>query len=205
MALGTFTDIESSVVAWLNREGASDIAANVPDFIDLAQRRIQRDVRVPPMEVVETNISIVGNEFPIPTAMLEVKEVIAYDGSCSWPITRGTYATVKQEQLGSKLGPTVFDTVASNFIFGPGPTGGVSVDIVYYKEIEFISTAQDTNWFSMYAPETILYGALVEAAVYMKDTEQEAKYEEKFKGAIAALKSQKSNAEYSGRLQIKTS
>ena len=204
MALGTYTDIEAAVIVWLNRVGASDIAANTPDFIELSQRRLQREVRVPPMETLVEGLTITAGSASIPTDMLDVKEVIAYDGQSAWDVFRSTYTKVKAARLSGLCGPTNFDTVAGNFMFGPEPSAGVSVDLVYYKEIEFISALVSQNWFSQYAPETILYGALVEASVFMKDTEQEQKYEQKFKEAVQSLKDQKQKAEHAGRLQIQT-
>jgi hypothetical protein len=201
MALSSYTTISEAVIDWLNREGATSVEANTENFIELAQRRIQRDVRVPPMEVLSENISITDGSSAIPTAMLDIKEIIAYDGVSAWPVNRGTYAQVKNARLVGNNGPTYFDTVAGNIVFGPAPDGA-SVDLVYYQELEFISSGNEYNWFSRYAPELILFGALSEAATFIKDTEQEQKYEQKYQQALEMLKTQKSKAEYSGRLQV---
>ena len=201
MALSSYTTISEAVIDWLNREGATSVEANTENFIELAQRRIQRDVRVPPMEVLSEDISITGGSSAIPTAMLDIKEIIAYDGVSAWPVNRGTYAQVKNARLVGNSGPTYFDTVAGNIVFGPAPSGA-SVDLVYYQELEFISSGNEYNWFSRYAPELILFGALSEAATFIKDTEQEQKYEQKYQQALEMLKTQKSKAEYSGRLQV---
>ena len=202
MALSNYSEMVIAVDKWLNRIGASSITDNTEDFITLAQRRIQRDVRVPPMEVLSAGITITSGQSVIPSAMLDVKEVVAYNGSCAWPVYRDTYANVKSKRLGEGSGPVVFDTVAGNFEFGPEPSSGVSVDIVYYQELEFISPSVATNWFVSYAPELILYAALYEAAVFMKDTEQEQKYKQMYSDARELLKAQKEKAEWSGRLQV---
>tara|TARA_R110000822_G_scaffold305513_3_gene431312 strand:+ start:4030 stop:4623 length:594 start_codon:yes stop_codon:yes gene_type:complete len=191
-----------AVDKWLNRVGASSVTDNTEDFITLAQRRIQRDVRVPPMEVLSSGITITAGQSAIPSAMLDVKEIVAYNGSTAWPVYRDTYANVKNKRLGTGSGPVVFDTVAGNFEFGPEPTSGVTVDIVYYQELEFISPSVASNWFSLYAPELVLYAALYEAAVFMKDTEQEQKYKQMYSDARELLKAQKEKAEWSGRLQV---
>lgn len=202
MALSNYSEMVIAVDKWLNRVGASSVTDNTEDFITLAQRRIQRDVRVPPMEVLAAGITITAGQSTIPSAMLDVKEIVAYNGTCAWPVMRSTYADVRNKRLSSAQRTTVFDTVSGNFEFGPEPSSGVSVDVVYYQELEFISSAVPTNWFVSYAPELILYAALYEAAVFMKDTEQEQKYKQMYSDARELLKAQKEKAEWSGRLQV---
>jgi hypothetical protein len=81
----------------------------------------------------------------------------------------------------------------------------VSVDIVYYQELEFISTTVTENWFSAYAPELILFGGLIESAAFIKhDPEQMAIYEQKYQQAYDLLADQKKKAEWSGYLSLKT-
>ena len=204
MALSTYTELAAAVADWLNRQGADDITINAENFIDLAQRRVQREVRVPPMEVLVEDLTITDGIASIPTAMLDVKEMLARTNSCAWEVQRSIYSRVKREQASAGQGPRYFDTVADNFVFGPEPSSGVTVDLVYYQEIEFISPAVAQNWFSQYAPELILFGALAEAAIFMKDTEQEQKYDAKYTQVLQGLKDQKQRAEYSGRLQVNT-
>ncbi len=202
MALANYTDIAAKIEEWLNRVGHSDVTTNAEDFINLGQRRIQREVRVPPMEKLAT-LTITAGQATIPSAMLDVKEMIAYDGEGAWDVYRATYAQVRNKRLKTALtGPEIFDTVAGNFEFGPAPSSGVSVDIVYYQELDFISPTNPTNWFVTYAPELILYASLIEASVFIKDFEQEKTYQGKYNGALKRLKDQKQKAEWSGRLKI---
>ena len=202
MALSNFTNISAKVQEWLNRQGADPVTTNVEDFIILAQRRITRDVRIPPMEVL-TTLVLTANRAPIPSAMLDVKEMIAYDGENAWDVYRSTFSKVRSKRLQLHLkGPDVFDTVADNFEFGPALSSGVAVDLVYYQELDFISTSVATNWFSLFAPELILYGALVEASVFLKDFEQEQKYERKYTQGLDLLTGMRNKAEWAGRLQV---
>ena len=204
LVLSNYTNISEAVNKWINRVGASSITDNTEDFIILGQRRIQRDVRVPPMEVLSPSLVVTAGQSAIPTSLLDVKEMIAYDGQSAWPVYRSNYADVKTKRLQDEPGPQVFDTVAGNFEFGPEPTSGVSIDLVYYQELEFISSSVEINWFSQYAPELILYSAILEAAVFMKDTEQEQKYAAMYKESRELLKAQKDKSEFSGRLQVTT-
>lgn len=198
MALSNYTNIASSVENWLNRSGFTDVTAITEDFIIMAQRRIQRDVRIPTMEVFSSGITVTSGQSAIPTDMLDVKEMVATDGSTAWPVVRSKYSRVRNERLKAGAGPSFFDTVAGNFEFGPEPSSGVTVDLVYYRELESISTTVAQNWFSTYAPELILFGAMIEAAIFLKEKEMQVVYEEAYTEALKRLKDQKSKAEWSG-------
>lgn len=205
MALSTYTEIAAAIPKWLNRAGFADLTDNMEDIMYLAQRRIQRTLRIPPMEIKATAITITDGQYAIPSSMLDVKEVTAYDGSNAWHVSRGSFSDIKQERLNSGTGPRYFDTIAGNIEFGPEPSSGVSVDIVYYQELEFISTTVTENWFSAYAPELILFGGLIESAAFIKhDPEQMAIYEQKYQQAYDLLADQKKKAEWSGYLSLKT-
>lgn len=201
MALTTYTEIANKVSEWLNREGHNSISTNVEDFIIVSQRRIMRDIRTPTMETSSV-LSITDGQATIPSDMLDVKEMIAENGTSAWDVRRSTFGDVKTKRLKNTSGPVVFDTVAGNFEFGPEPSSGVTVTLIYYKEINFITSSVATNWFSLYAGELILYGALSEAAIFLKDTAMADVYDEKFRQALADLKEQRRKAEYSGLLQV---
>lgn len=197
MALSNFTNITSAVEDWLNRSGFTSVTDRVEDFVVLAQRRIQRNTRVPPMEVrVTLTVDSVG-EATIPTDYLDTKYMVGSNSVAAWPIQRRSYFDVKHVRLRNDGDVAYFDTEAGKFLFGPVPGSSQSVELVYYRELEFISSSVQTNWFSLYAPELILWGALVEASIFLKDFEMVGVYTQKFKEAEELLKEQKQLSESS--------
>ena len=54
MALGTYTELKDAIADWLDR---SDLTARIPDFIALAEARINRERRIRPMEVRSTIVT----------------------------------------------------------------------------------------------------------------------------------------------------
>lgn len=203
MALNNYTTISAAVGTWIRRSGFAVITANVEDLMYLGQRRMERDIRVPPMEVLASNITITDGQWPIPGAFLDAKEIVAYDGYSSWPVYRKSYRDVKDARVRGDTGPSCFVPVAGNLEFGAAPNGGVSVDVVYYQELEYISTTVAQNWFSAYAPEMILWSSLVEAAVLLNDDDKEAKFERRYQASWALLDKQKRRAEYAGELRLR--
>ena len=78
-----------------------------------------------------------------------------------------------------------------NFIIGPTPNGSYSVELHYFYRPVSLTAGNDagTTWLSTNAELTLLYGALVEAYIYMKgEPDIMAMYTQRFDQSLAALK-----------------
>lgn len=199
MALLNYSGIKDAVEDWLNRGGYSEITVRSPDFIEMGQRRLMRTVRVPPMENA-TVLSIDANgDSAIPTDLLEIKELVATKSDCAWALQRATIAEVmKARNNSSYVTPTVFDTAGATLYVGSAPVQGEVITLYYYRELEFVSSTVPENWFSKYAPELILFSALSEAGVFMKDPALSEGYEAKLNQSIDLLNAQQKRGEHSG-------
>jgi hypothetical protein len=73
MALGTFTELKDAIADWLDR---SDLTARIPDFITLAEARVNRDVRIRPMEVRSTMETTASQRyFNLPGGYLQMRNI----------------------------------------------------------------------------------------------------------------------------------
>src|SRR5205085_11367804 len=68
----TYTGLQSSVANWLNR---SDLTALIPDFITLAEERLNRALRVRQMEVSLDETAIADNIIAVPVGTVAVKSL----------------------------------------------------------------------------------------------------------------------------------
>lgn len=83
----------------------------------------------------------------------------------------------------------VFDV--DNFILSPTPDAAYTVELHYYYRPASITAGADsgTTWLSTNAPNTLLYGSLVEAYTYMKgEADMMQLYEQRFAQEIQRLK-----------------
>ena len=74
MSISNYTELKTSVANWLNR---TDLTAEIPDFIELAENRIFHELRVPTNE--KTIILTVNTEgyATLPSDFLEVKDIFS--------------------------------------------------------------------------------------------------------------------------------
>jgi len=73
MAINSYSSLQTAVANWLDR---SDLTDRIPEFIDLAEARINRALRVRLMESVKV-ISLVGGtkRYPLPSDYLQLRTI----------------------------------------------------------------------------------------------------------------------------------
>jgi len=77
-----------------------------------------------------------------------------------------------------------------NFIVAPTPDANYSAELHYYYRPQSITATGDgTSWLGTNAPDTLLYGCLLEASTFMKgEAEVTQLYQARFTEAISRLK-----------------
>jgi hypothetical protein len=165
----TYSELLAKVAAWLNR---TDLTGFIPDFVELAEERINRQLRVRSMEIDLAVTPIVGNEITLAADILDVKTI--------WvPGYEGT--PLKPQSLEAVVAAGIYGTATMFAHKGPQTLrfdGSGDVQGVLYQRIPNIATA-GTTWLSTSAPSVYLFGALSEAALYIGGDPSmwEAKYQ----------------------------
>lgn len=183
-----YTELQAKVAAWLHR---SDLTAVIPDFILLAEERLNRDLRVRQMEVALASTDTVDNRISVPDGTVSVKSLWV-PGYESTPIKPHSFDYVLS--AGRSGMPTYFAWQGSNFVFD----GNGSVQGVLYQAIPALSVSVATNWLIDANPSAYLFGALYEAAVYVKDAEAEARFWQRFSATIDAINGNDMRDKFSG-------
>jgi len=174
MSLATYSDLKTSVATWIKR---SDLTAIIPDFISLAEARINRELRTRNM-VTRTQNTAVDSEFvTLPTD---------FGGARSARLTTTTpndflaFLTPEQMTDYKAQNPTgdlsAYSVVGGEFWFLPAPTDAVTVELIYYAKVPALTDSATTNWLMTNHPDVYLWGALMEATVFLEDDEQTQKY-----------------------------
>lgn len=197
MSLTNYDGLKSSIASWLNR---TDLVDQIPLFIELAENRISRDVRVPVIEkTVLLSLDSQGYA-DLPADFLEAKDVF-YEYN---PLDKVSLAQIHRFE--SLLGaPTCFARETYRLKVFPTPQDGATDELrmIYYYDLGRLSDNQQTHALLQIAPELYLYGALSEAADFLgADVTQKESWEYKFQTAVAALIRLAANAEFAGSTPI---
>lgn len=189
MSLQTYVDLKSAAALWLNR---ADLTAYIPDFIRLAEQRINYGgsdpfhsvpLRIPAMQAQATG-TITSGAISFPTRFLEPIRIAGSSGGVTWSLGYISPDGYSEKSASSGL-PTVY-TVLNNTIQTAG-TGAASYVLDYYQAFSSLTVDTDTNWLLENAPGVYLYGALIESAPFLGDSPLLTQWHAMFTSAIAAV------------------
>ena len=184
-----FTNYTSFVTVVENYLARTDLSSQIPDFIQLAQTRMSRDLRTEKMlKVATASITSGDGTVAVPSDMLEVRE-IHIQGN---PVVRVAYQSPDlffKDGLTTTSGISVFFTMlGSEFQFAPVPNGSQTVQILYYAQPTFISTTTASNLFLANYPDALLYATLAEAEPYLMNDGRIQTWSALYDRAIANIK-----------------
>jgi len=153
-----YATLLSTVADWLHRD---DLTAQIPAFIELAEERINRALRVRQMETVLAVTAITNNLITPAAGIVDVK-LLWPSGYPNSEIKPQSLAMVLTGDMTSTA--TLYAWQATKIRFN----GRGNVEGVLYSKVPSIATA-GTTWLGDDHAGLYLYGALVQAAIFTKD------------------------------------
>lgn len=191
----TFTGSDGATVVTT----ASNTQVNT--FITQAETRIYNTVNIPTLRKNVTGSLAINNPYlSLPTDWLSAYSVAIYSSDYTTPFTylldkdvnfiREAYPTptaTGTPKYYALFGTQYSDVNSLSCILGPTPDAAYSVEMHYFYYPPSIVTA-GTSWLGNNYDPVLLYGALLEAAIYMKaESDMVTMYKAKYDEAIGEL------------------
>lgn len=199
MALDTYAHLQTAVLKWLNRESDTDLAAQLPDHIALAEARMKRLLR---RSETRTTISVAAEAVNPPADMAELRSIYLASGSPSSDVplricTPGMLAERRARNAGTTGRPTDVGYVAGQLLFAPEPDQTYTAEIIYFTQLTPLSNTNPVNAVLQEAPDAYLFGTLVELAPYLEDDDRIPVWDKKFLDAIDQLNDVRDREQFS--------
>ena len=74
-----------------------------------------------------------------------------------------------------------------HFLVVPTPPDNYDFELAYYERPEPLSVSTQTNWFTQYAPQLLLYATLLEAQPFLKRPERIAEFQALYDRALQGI------------------
>jgi hypothetical protein len=195
MALSTYSELKTSVADWLNR---SDLTSAIPDFISLAEAQVERRLRTRQM-ILRATATIDSEYSAVPADFLEARSLKLQTN----PVTPVGFETIDSlDQLSTQYTsagkPQFFSIVGGQIRTVPIADSSYTAELVYYAKLSKLSNSNTTNWLLTAAPDIYLYGALMQAAPYLKDDARIATWSQMYLIALQDLQTADDRGSTSG-------
>lgn len=190
MALVTYADLVKAVVDWPDLQGEPDLEAVVPTLIALAEAAINNDSNLRLSGALTQSLIADGDSAVLPADCLQVSRVSDANGLSVEPVSRDALTS-----LGGCSGRAAnrFAIDGKALLFDPP---AVAYWLSYYQRPPALETA-GTHWLFEQEPGLYLWGSLMQAAVFSKESEAEA---QRYQGMYAACIERLASADWTERM-----
>ena len=158
----TYTQLQADIADHMHR---TDLTAKIPGFIALAESAMLRELNIKEIQTTATGTTI-ADLITLPAdfgALVRLTTTVAgIEKTIDYVAPTETYANSNADRYGFESGGLR--------IYGAGT--GTAYTLYYTPVIEPLSALVSTNWLLDNAPDLYLYASCVEAAKYIRDTEQ---------------------------------
>ena len=196
MALTTYEELKSSIADYLNR---SDLTSVIPDFVTLCDADMNRTLRTREM-TLRTRAALNGQYLKLPPDFLGMRNIELITD----PITPLQYLNMQNMDLhrvSNATGkPIYYSIMQNNLEFAPVPDSSTeyTLEIVYYRKIEALSSINATNHILDSHPDAYLMGSLMQSAPYLVQDERIPIWSGRYEQIKEQIKTSDENAKFSG-------
>ncbi len=181
MAIVDYATLQASVANWLAR---ADLTSVIPDFIALAESRINRDLKVRRQQSVATGTSVNG-VIALPADFCGTLSLRVAYANGSYEIFPQAGPTAPVYVVGSGL-PLGYMVVGNNIQLLSGQPD-LNYTLTYWSKIPALSEANQQTWLLTDEPGIYLYAALIEASPYVQDDQRTILWATQYKEILAKL------------------
>jgi hypothetical protein len=195
----SFTNYSALQTTIANYLGRTDLTAQIPTFIQLAETRLARELRTRQM-LSSTTMSMTGGDstVSIPSDFLELRDLFI-QGNPRIPVTYLSPSIFTRNARAEESGKPVFYTVLqSEFEFAPIPDTNYTLEMLYYAKPLQLSNANTSNIFLTNYPDALLYGSLMEAEPYLINDARVQLWGSMYDRAVTNINDSDDNSENSG-------
>ena len=203
MAIGSFTELKTAVDNWLAR---TDLQGRAPEFIALAEARMNRELETRGQEKRIVSTLVAGDEY---VSLLNDIRRIRHVRLNTSPITNLNFRTplaIDAEFPGTGRGkPQAYSVIGTEIYFRPIPDDAYQAEIHYVADLDGLSETVATNDILLRHPDVYLHGALAEAYGFLMDPNRRAQHDAMFKAGLKEINDDEDRAKFgAGALTLTT-
>jgi len=186
----TYDSLVENIQSYLERTDTATLE-KIPLFIMLAE------------QVIAAQIKFLGNLTVNNSTMVANTSII--DKPARWHKTVSFNITVNGERQpvfmrqyeylrqywpdATQTGVPVYfaDYDYTHWLVAPTPASAYSFEVLYYERVQPLDSTNQTNWFTIYAPQALLYGSLLQAMPFLKNDERSQMWQAQYDAIMATL------------------
>jgi hypothetical protein len=184
----TYDSLVSDIQIYAERDD-QPFVDQIPRFIMLTENKLAMEVK--PLGFVRiVSGTMSGNTMVKPTRWRRTKSLSILVNNARQYLYERSYEYCRQYWPDASVTgvPEYYaDYDFEHFFLAGTPTANYSFELSYWERPEPLSSVNQTNWTTQYAPQLLLYGALLEAQPFLKLGERMQEFQGLYDRALMAL------------------
>jgi hypothetical protein len=189
----TYTSLFNDISSYLERTDTATLD-KIPTFIMLAEQVLASEIKFLGNLTVNESTMVAGDPVIAKPARWRktVSLNVTVDGERR-PVFLRTYEFLRQywpDESQEDVPKYYADYNYSHWLVAPTPADTYSFEVLYYEEVQPLDSTNQTNWFTQYAPQAMLYGSLLQAMPFLKNDERLPMWQAQYDKIVAQLKTE---------------
>lgn len=162
--IGDYAALRDLIAAYMDRD---DLVGQIPNFIALIEAELNRRLRAVNQELKD--IWVISDEsYSLPADFRKLRK-IHIEGSPDRPLVEMSPTAVPNLYSGEAGTPQAYWLEGRIMSLAPPPAAETTFRVTYFRRIEPLTLNTPYNWVIREHPDLYVWGALREAAAYIRD------------------------------------
>ena len=187
----TYDSLVEDIQQYLERIDAATLA-KIPTFIMLCEQKLAADIKFLGNLTVNTSAMVQGaNVIDKPARWRKTVSMNVTVAGERQPVLLRKYEYIREywPNPASEDVPKFYcDYDYTHWLVGPTPDAAYDFEVLYYERAQPLDSSNQTNWFTQYSPQAMLYGSLLQAMPYLKNDARLPLWKAEYDDIVRVLK-----------------
>ena len=192
-AVMTYDSLTENIQSYLERTDTATLE-KIPLFIMLAEQVIASEIKFLGNLTVNASTMVAGN--PVIDKPARWHKTVSMNITVAGqkqPVLLRKYEYLREywpDATQTSLPKFYADYDYTHWLVAPTPASAYTFEVLYYQRIQPLDSANQTNWFTEYAPQALLYGSLLQAMPFLKNDDRIPMWQTQYSAIMQTLKAE---------------
>jgi hypothetical protein len=186
----TYDSLAATIQSYLERSDTATVE-KIPLFIMLAEQTIAAQIKFLGNLTVNTSTMVTGTSIiDKPARWHKTVSMNITVNNKRQPVFLRTYEYLRNywpDNTATSTPVYYADYDYTHWLIAPTPDSAYAFEVVYYERVQPLDSTNQTNWFTIYAPQALLYGSLLQAMPFLKNDERTPMWQAQYETIMATL------------------
>jgi len=186
----TYDSLVENIQSYLERTDTATLD-KIPLFIMLAEQIIASEIKFLGNLTVNTSTMVAGtNVIAKPARWHKTVSMNVTVAGVKQPVLLRKYEYLRlysPDSTTQGLPAFYADYDYTHWLVAPTPDAAYDFEVLYYERVQPLDSSNQTNWFTQYAPQALLYGSLLQAMPFLKNDDRVPMWQGQYQAIMQTL------------------